>query len=81
MSRIGKKPITVPSGVQVTIGTENHVTVKGPKGELTRVFHPDMRIVQEDGVLRVERPTDEKQHKALHGLTRALLDGMVTGVT
>ena len=69
MSRIGRKPITVPSGVQVTIDG-NTVKVKGPKGELAREIHPDMKLVSKDGVLEVERPSDEKFHKALHGLTR-----------
>jgi large subunit ribosomal protein L6 len=80
MSRIGRKPIPVPSGVTVDInGSE--VMVKGPKGSLTKTFHPDMKIVREDGVLRVERPSDERTHRALHGLTRSLLANMVTGVT
>lgn len=80
MSRIGKKPITLPDKVQVTInGTD--VTVKGPKGQLERRFHPEMTIKQEDGQLIVERPTDLRHHRALHGLTRALLANMVTGVS
>lgn len=80
MSRIGRKPIPVPSSVTVEING-NEVMVKGPKGSLTRSFHPDMKIVREDGVLRVERPSDERTHRALHGLTRSLLANMVTGVT
>ncbi|HOQ23950.1 MAG TPA: 50S ribosomal protein L6 [Bacillota bacterium] len=80
MSRIGRKPITVPSGVQVTIDG-NNVKVKGPKGELAREIHPDMKLVSKDGVLEVERPSDEKFHKALHGLTRTLVANMVEGVT
>ncbi len=80
MSRIGRKPITVPSGVQVTIDG-NTVKVKGPKGELAREIHPDMKLVSKDGVLEVERPSDEKFHKALHGLTRTLVANMVEGVT
>lgn len=80
MSRVGKNPITVPGGVTVTInGSE--VTVKGKKGELTRRFHPDMTVNQEDGVLTVSRPTDQRHHRALHGLTRALLNNMVVGVS
>lgn len=80
MSRIGKKPIPIPAKVEIKInGTE--VTVKGSKGELTRRFHPDMMIKEEDGHLIVERPTDQKQHRALHGLTRSLLANMVTGVS
>lgn len=80
MSRVGLKPIALPDKVEVTIrGT--HVRVKGPKGELDRTFHPDMEIELEDGVLRVKRPTDHRTHKALHGLSRALLANMVTGVS
>lgn len=80
MSRVGKKPITLPDKVQVDIrGSE--VTVKGPKGELRRSFHPDMEIALEDGILAVERPTDHRNHRALHGLTRALLANMVSGVS
>jgi len=80
MSRIGKKPIPVPAKVQVDI-KGSHVTVKGPKGELSRSFHPDLQIVLEEGVLRVERSTDQRMHRAMHGLTRALLANMVTGVS
>jgi large subunit ribosomal protein L6 len=80
MSRIGKKVITVPAKVEVTIN-KNEVSVKGPKGSLSRIFNPDMTIKLEDGVLTVERPTDLRHHKALHGLTRALLANMVTGVS
>ena len=79
MSRIGRRPITVPKGVQVTIeGTA--VTVKGPKGQLHREFHPDMSIKMEDGAIVVSRPSDSNKHKALHGLTRALLANMIQGV-
>lgn len=79
MSRIGNKPIQVPSKVDVTInGAE--VIVKGPRGSLTREFNSDMRISLSDGVLTVERPSDERNHRALHGLTRSLLANMVTGV-
>jgi|HigsolmetaAR202D_1030399.scaffolds.fasta_scaffold00265_30 large subunit ribosomal protein L6 len=81
MSRIGRKPIPVPASVTVTLGEGNEVTVKGPKGQLTQRFHPDMTISREDGVLVVKRSSDAKQHRALHGLTRALLNNMVVGVT
>ncbi len=80
MSRIGKLPISIPAGVDVTING-NHVTVKGPKGELERDVSPVLRVVHEDGELRVERPNDEKRSRELHGLTRTLLANMVTGVT
>jgi large subunit ribosomal protein L6 len=80
MSRIGKQPITVPTGVDVTIdGT--HVAVKGPRGSLERDLHPEMRVLLEDGSIRVERPSDERLHRALHGLTRTLVANMVEGVT
>ena len=81
MSRIGRMPITVPAGVEVTIGEGNVVTVKGPKGELTKTLHSDMEIKNEGGVLTVTRPNDEKQSRSLHGLTRTLLHNMVVGVT
>ncbi|MGE7186690.1 50S ribosomal protein L6 [Peribacillus sp. NPDC006672] len=80
MSRIGKKPIEIPTGVTVTVnGSE--VTVKGPKGELTRSFSPDLTIVVEENVLTVTRPSDEKAHRSLHGTTRALISNMVEGVS
>jgi large subunit ribosomal protein L6 len=80
MSRIGKKPIEIPTGVTVTVnGSE--VTVKGPKGELTRSFSPDLTIVVEENVLTVTRPSDEKTHRSLHGTTRALISNMVEGVS
>ncbi len=79
MSRIGQMPIPLPAGVTVAI-KGSRVLVRGPKGELGRTFDPAMQIVVEDGVLRVSRPTDERRHRALHGLTRALLANMVTGV-
>jgi large subunit ribosomal protein L6 len=81
MSRIGRQPIEVPSGVDVAIGEDALVTVKGPRGELSQRMHPEMRIVQEDGTIRVERPTDEGFHRSLHGLTRTLIANMVEGVT
>jgi len=80
VSRIGKQPIPLPQGVTVTVMPDNTVIVKGPKGELKRQFHPDMRIVLEDNVVRVERPSDARHHRAFHGLTRALLANMVHGV-
>lgn len=80
MSRVGKQPIPIPDGVTVTIDKVD-VTVKSKKGEITRSFHPDMTIKQEDGHLVVERPTDHREHRALHGLTRALLNNMVVGVS
>ena len=80
MSRIGKKPITVPAGVNVTInGSE--VTVKGPKGELHSTFNPEISIAMEGSEIIVTRPTDDKNHRALHGLTRTLIANMVEGVT
>lgn len=81
MSRIGKLPITIPAGVDVKIGANNEVTVKGPNGTLTRTLHHDMIIKMNDGVITVERPSEEKNHKALHGLTRTLLNNMIIGVT
>jgi large subunit ribosomal protein L6 len=80
MSRIGRLPITVPANVDVTIEGRN-ITVKGPKGELSRALHPDMSIVRDGAVLTVERPSEAKHHKQLHGLTRTLIANMVTGVT
>lgn len=80
MSRVGKAPIQLPQGVSIDIAGST-VAVKGPKGELTRTLHPDMSIALEDGVLSVTRPTDGRQHRSLHGLTRALLNNMVTGVS
>jgi large subunit ribosomal protein L6 len=81
MSRIGKKPIPVPQGVEITISETNYVTVKGPKGTLEQQLPAEMIIRQDNGVLTVARPSDEKRHRALHGLTRSLLANMVTGVT
>ncbi|MGX8699592.1 MAG: 50S ribosomal protein L6, partial [bacterium] len=81
MSRIGRAPIHVPAGVEVTIGENNLVTVKGPKGTLTQALCPTMTITNEAGVLHVTRPNDEKENRALHGLTRSLLHNMVVGVT
>ena len=81
MSRIGRSPITVPAGVTVNIGDDNVVAVKGPKGELTRQLHKDMIIELEGNVINVKRPTDNKQHRSLHGLTRTLVSNMVVGVS
>ncbi len=80
MSRIGKRPIPVPAGVVVTIHG-NTVSVKGPKGELSRTLHTDMKVSQEGGEVLVSRPSDEQKHKALHGLSRTLVANMVEGVT
>ena len=81
MSRVGKAPIAVPAKVTVTVEKDNLVTVNGPKGSLTQKFDPDMNIAVEDGQVSVTRPTDQREHRAQHGLTRALLNNMVTGVT
>ena len=80
MSRIGRLPIAVPAGVDVSIDGRN-VTVKGPKGQLSRELHPDIAVSQEDGSIVVTRPTEQKVHKQLHGLTRTLVNNMVVGVT
>ncbi|MFN3316839.1 MAG: 50S ribosomal protein L6, partial [Raineya sp.] len=80
MSRIGKKPIALPNKVSVSV-SGNTVSVKGPKGELSQTIDPDIKVSVEDGVLSVERPTEQKRHKALHGLYRALLNNMVVGVS
>ena len=80
MSRIGKMPITIPSGVDVQVKGST-VTVKGPKGELTHTFPVEMEIKKDDGTVNVDRPSDQKEHRALHGMTRALIQNMVTGVT
>ena len=80
MSRIGKKPISVPAGVTVTC-ENNHVTLTGPKGEIAKQFSPELGIAVEDGVITVTRPTDDKEHRSLHGLTRTLIANMVEGVT
>ena len=80
MSRIGKKPVVIPAGVTVNVAEGNVVTVKGPKGELTNTFNADMMINVEGNVLTVSRPTDEANHRALHGLTRTLIANMVEGV-
>jgi len=81
MSRIGKLPISIPDGVIITVDEENLVTVKGPKGILSSKISSDMQIEQKDGALTVTRPSDNKQHRALHGLTRSLINNMVVGTT
>ncbi|MEX0966465.1 MAG: 50S ribosomal protein L6 [Bacteroidia bacterium] len=81
MSRIGKAPVALPEKVEVNLGSNNEIKVKGPKGELIRKFDPDMKFRLEDGTLHVERPTEQKRHKAIHGLTRALIANMVHGVS
>ena len=80
MSRIGRMPITVPAGVEVTVAAGNVVTAKGPKGTLVKTMPVDMIIEQEGNVITVKRPSDSKEHTALHGMTRALLNNMVVGV-
>ena len=81
MSRIGRMPITVPAGVEVSIAAGNVVTVKGPKGTLVQNLHPEMILEQEGNIIHVKRPSDDKTHCALHGMTRALLHNMVVGVS
>ena len=80
MSRVGLRPIEIPEGVEVSL-EPGSVTVKGPKGTLSQAIHRDMHIARDDSVLRVERPSDERTHRALHGLTRSLVANMVEGVT
>lgn len=79
MSRIGKQPIAIPAGVEVTIGENNLITVKGAKGTLVQTMHPDMIIKKDGDTITVERPSDDKAHRSLHGLTRTLVANMVTG--
>ncbi|MDH4131474.1 MAG: 50S ribosomal protein L6 [Gemmatimonadota bacterium] len=79
MSRIGRMPVTVPKGVSLSLDGQT-LSVKGPKGELSRTFHPDMKIAVDGGTVVVTRPTEESRHKALHGLTRSLVNNMVEGV-
>ena len=81
MSRIGRMPIAVPAGVTVTISEDNLVTVKGPKGELSEKVNKDIKVALEDGVIHVTRPSDDKPHRSMHGLYRALIHNMVVGVT
>lgn len=80
MSRIGKSPIAIPAGVNVQV-KDNIVTVKGPKGELSQAINPDIKVEQEDGHIIVSRPSDDREHRALHGLYRALIHNMVVGVS
>ena len=80
MSRIGKKPVTLPSGITVTVGSDNIVTVKGPKGELKQTIDRDIKVEVKDGHIEISRPTDQIRHRALHGLYRSLLVNMVKGV-
>jgi len=81
MSRIGRLPVAIPAGVTVKVDEKNVVTVKGPKGELTQNIHPNMKITVEGAVLTVTRPSDDKMHRSLHGLSRTLINNMVVGVT
>ena len=81
MSRIGKSPIAIPAGVEVTLAAENVVTVKGPKGTLSQKLHKDMIIEKDAANIIVKRPSDDKDHRSLHGLTRTLINNMVLGVT
>lgn len=81
MSRIGKQPVTVPSGVTVSVGSDNVITVKGPKGELKQPIDRDIKVEVKDGNINITRPTDQIRHRALHGLSRALLANLVKGVT
>jgi large subunit ribosomal protein L6 len=81
MSRIGKLPVEIPNGVTVTVNDGNVVSVKGPKGELTQKIHTDMQVILEGNILKVERPSNSKHHRSLHGLSRSLLNNMIEGVT
>ena len=81
MSRIGRKPISIPSGVEVAIGDGNQVLVSGPRGELSATFNRDLKLLREDTTVVVERPDNDREHRSLHGLTRTLLNNMVIGVT
>lgn len=81
MSRIGRSPITIPAGVQISVAENNVITVKGPKGTLTEKFDRDITVEVENGIAEVKRPTDQKRHKALHGLYRSLLNNMLVGVS
>jgi large subunit ribosomal protein L6 len=81
MSRIGRRPISVPGGVELTLTDDNFVTVKGPRGTMSQAFSPDLQFTNESGVITIERPSDHRNHRSLHGLSRTLLSNMVTGVT
>ena len=81
MSRIGKAPITLPEGIELKVGADNVVSVKGPKGELTQAVDRDLKVKVENGVATIERPTEQKRHKAMHGLYRTLISNMIEGVS
>jgi large subunit ribosomal protein L6 len=81
MSRIGKKPVVIPAGVTVTVGADNVIAVKGPKGDLKQAVDRDIKVTIKEGVVTFERPTDQIRHRAMHGLYRALLNNMIKGVT
>jgi large subunit ribosomal protein L6 len=81
MSRVGKKPVAIPAGVTITVGADNVVTVKGPKGELKEKIDRDIKVVVKDGTVEISRPTDQIRHRAMHGLYRALIANLVKGVT
>lgn len=81
MSRIGRMPIAIPAGVKVDVTADNVITVKGAKETLTRTLHPDMKVVIDGDTITIERPSDNKEHRSLHGLTRTLVNNMVVGVT
>jgi large subunit ribosomal protein L6 len=81
MSRVGKSPISIPKGVEINIDTNNLVTIKGTKGTLTQKVNSDLKLTLEDGVLTLERPTEQKRHKAMHGLYRSLINNMIIGVS
>jgi large subunit ribosomal protein L6 len=81
MSRIGKKPVAIPSGITVTVGADNTISVKGPKGELKQAIDRDIKVMVKDGKIEISRPTDQIRHRALHGLYRSLLSNMVKGVS
>ena len=81
MSRIGKQPVTVPGGVTVTVGNDNVITVKGPKGELKQAVDRDIKVEVKDGLVNFMRPTDQIRHRALHGLYRSIVSNLVKGVT
>ncbi len=81
MSRIGKLPITIPAGVTITVSDDNTVTVKGPKGQLSQKINPRIKMTEENGIIKVERPSDEKEDRSLHGLSRTLINNMVVGTT
>ncbi|MDH3651548.1 MAG: 50S ribosomal protein L6 [Saprospiraceae bacterium] len=81
MSRIGKSEIEIPAGVEVQISSHSSVTIKGPKGELTQQIDPDIKVTVDDGIMKVERPTEQQRHRSLHGLYNALLRNMVVGVS